>query len=162
MNVAVLPALSVAVQVTVFEPTVFVETDPQDWEAISDPVSVTTGVTVAVPFKYTGLGETLAVRLGAVLSILIRPKLALAVFPALSVAEPVAVNTPSALKTWSAGHEATPLSASAQVKRTVTVWLVQVPAVYGELSALKAEAVMVGGVESLTMVSERPVWLELV
>ncbi len=129
LAVAVFPALSVAVQLTVLVPTVLVRTAPQLCVAIPEPVSVAPAVAVAVPLRRTGLGDTLGDNVGAVLSILIGPKLVLAELPTLSVAVPVAVNVPSVLKTWSAGQEAMPLPLSVQVKCTVTVWLVHVSAV---------------------------------
>ena len=87
----------------------FVDTASQLCEATPDPLSVAPAVAVAFPLRYTGSGETLGASVGAVLSILIGPKLALAEFPALSIAVPLAVNEPSVLKIWSAGQEAIPL-----------------------------------------------------
>src|SRR6266513_6520983 len=98
LAVAVLPAISVAVQVTVLTPTVFVDSVPQLWVAIPEPLSVAPALAVALPFRKTGFGDTLGARVGAVLSILIGPKLVLAELLALSVAVPLAVNVPSVLK----------------------------------------------------------------
>src|SRR5207249_1196284 len=67
---------------------------------------------------------------GGVLSIRIVPKLPGALFPALSVAVPFAVEVPSALYGISAGQVATPEVRSPQVKWTVTFCLVHVPATY--------------------------------
>jgi hypothetical protein len=97
--VAVFPALSVAVQVTVFVPTVFVDKAPQLWLATPEPVSVAPALAVAVPLRKTGLGDTLGDSVGAVLSILIGPKPTVAELLLLSIAVPVALNVPSVLKT---------------------------------------------------------------
>ena len=121
LAVAMFPALSVAVQVTVLVPTVLVSTAPQLCVAMPEPVSVAPAVAVAVSLRRTGLGKTLGTKVGAVLSILIGPKLIVAELLALSVAVPVAVNMPSVLKTWSAGQDAIPLPLSVQMKCTVTV-----------------------------------------
>ena len=78
-----------------------------------------------------GLGA-LALIVGLVLSMLIGPKEALALLPALSVQVPLTDGVvPSLLSLVSAGGlpGARPLPLSVQLKLTVTAWLVQVPAV---------------------------------
>ena len=72
---------------------------PQLCVAIPEPESVAPEVTVALPLRKTGFGDTLGDKVGAVLSIWIGPKLVLAELPTLSVAVPLAVNVPSVLKT---------------------------------------------------------------
>ena len=74
---------------------------------------LTTAPLAAVGFTVTAGG---GVSNGLVLSIWIGPKLATALLPALSVAVPfTGEDTPSALKTWFAGHDATPEPESLQV-----------------------------------------------
>ncbi len=121
LAVLVLPALSVAEQVTLLVPTVLVSSAPQLCDARPESVSAAPEVTAAVPLRRTGFGLTTGLKVGALLSIWIGPKLVLAELLALSVAVPLAVKLPSVLKVWSAGQDAMPLPVSAQVKCTVTV-----------------------------------------
>ena len=72
--------------------------------ATPEPLSVAPAVAIATPLRETGSGDTLGESVGAVLSIMIGPKLASAELPATSVAVPVAVKLPPVLKSWSAGQ----------------------------------------------------------
>ena len=66
--------------------------------------------------------------IGGVLSMLMPPKLIVAVLSALSVADPeVVCATRSVATVLALEHVATPDSASAHWKVTVTAWFVQVP-----------------------------------
>ena len=68
MASAVLPALSVAVQLTVLVPTVFVSSAPQLCAATPDSASFAPAAAVALPFRSTGLGETPGLSVGGVAS----------------------------------------------------------------------------------------------
>ena len=90
--------MSVAEQVTLLVPTLLVFSMPQLCEARPESASAAPDVTIAEPLRTIGLGLTTGFKVGAVLSILIGPKLALAELLALSVAVPLAVKVPSVLK----------------------------------------------------------------
>src|SRR5258706_9459578 len=100
-------------------------------------------VTTTVPFVGVvpayGLAPAVAVAVivGAVLSMLIAPTGMLTMFPALSLTAAV-VAARVALIVVAGGHDATPdeiAPGSAQVKVSVTSWLVHWPNVYGVASA---------------------------
>jgi len=65
---AVLPAWSVAVQLTLWPPTLLVSTGSQPATAIPEVASPALGLAVALPLSGTGLGETVGARAGAVAS----------------------------------------------------------------------------------------------
>src|SRR6266568_3518886 len=88
---AVLPALSVAVQVRVFDPT-----DPrlsavQLCVAMPERLSAAPELEFALPLSVTGLGVTLGFRVGLVASRLMETAAALVESPALLVQEPLNV-----------------------------------------------------------------------
>src|SRR5919199_6155969 len=89
--------------------------------------AVTTRVTVPFLQKPVVASQRLLISVcGRVLSMLIPLTIALAAFPALSVAVPLALwAVPSLSSTASPGQVATPESTSAQVKRTRTALLNQ-------------------------------------
>ena len=58
------PAPLVAVQLTVWTPTVLVSSASQDWETTPDTVSVASGVTWASPLSRTGFGSISAPMFG--------------------------------------------------------------------------------------------------
>ena len=87
----ILPALSVAVQFTVCEPTELVSTAPQLEEATPDVASLAFGDAVALPLSTTGLGETEGANVGAVASRLIVKEAAFVLRPALLVHDPLKV-----------------------------------------------------------------------
>src|SRR6266851_93855 len=122
---AVLPALSVAVQPTVWLPTLLVATAAQLWDATPDRASLAFGLAVALPLSRTGFGETPGVRLGGVRSIL-RLWVADAGLPALSVQVPVPNwLAPSALMVAPTVGETGPERPSVQLQVTVTGRLFQ-------------------------------------
>lgn len=148
-----LPALSTAVPLIVCNPVVVTFTGAGQ-VATPDRASEQVKLTVAVvalmiPFAF-GTGETVAVIAGGVLSIL-TVAVVLALFPALSLAVPDAVwPAPSAVSTAGAVQVATPDSASAQTKFTVTSVLFQPKA----LAAGTRLDEIVGGVKSIFRVTD--------
>jgi hypothetical protein len=67
---AVLPALSVAVQITLLTPAVLVSSAPQLCVATPEIVSIAPGAAVAAAPCATGLGLTIGLSVGALLSTL--------------------------------------------------------------------------------------------
>jgi hypothetical protein len=84
---AVFPALSVAVQITVFAPAEVVVTEPHDCDATPEPpTSDAPALADAAPLSKTGFGLTAGLKLGAVVSTLyVALVLVASTFPALSV-----------------------------------------------------------------------------
>ena len=129
---AELPALSVAVSLTVWPAPSFVTVLSAGQAGTPDPPSAqskwTTTGPLFHPFAFAA-GDTVAVTTGAILS-RFTVRLATAVLPALSTAVPDTICcAPSVLTSTGAGHAAMPDSSSAHVKVTVTSALFQ-PAVF--------------------------------
>src|SRR5262245_9950194 len=118
-----LPALSVAVQITVFVPALVVSSAPQLWDATPERLSLALAVTVALPPDCTGLGLTTGLSVGAVLSTLTL-YVALPRLPARSAQFALRVCWPSPLDVLVVMQlaESMPLPAasSAQFQLTVT------------------------------------------
>ena len=149
--------MSVAVQVTVFEPTLLVSKAPQPCEAIPERLSVAPVLAVALPLSRAGFGETLEINVGTVLSILMPLAVASALtLPALSAQVPAAdCPAPSLLNVTGVLQLAMPDRVSEPLKLTPTSVLFQPLALAPGVKLPKA---IVGGVASRLMVTD----LELV
>src|SRR5271163_1427816 len=145
--VAVFPALSVAVPLTVWLAASVETVMGAGQVAMPEPESEQVNVTVTLELFQPlalGAGAATAVMAGGVLSIF-TDKVAEAVLPALSVTDPVTGVVPSVATVMGAGQvPAIPESASEQVNVTVTLELFQPLA----LAAGDCTAVITGGVLS--------------
>ena len=130
-----MPALSVAVQVTLWDPTELVSTAPQLEEARPERPSLAFAEAVALPLSRTGFGETLGEREGAVLST-IKDWVLLDELPARSMQVPVADwAVPSPLVAALVEALTAPDKTSVQLQLAVTSLLYQ-PEVDGPTNAI--------------------------
>jgi hypothetical protein len=114
------------------------------------PVKVTVTSELFQPFPLAG-GAALALAVGAVLSMLIPLTVVLAVFPALSVAVPLAdCPAPSLESVCGAAHDVMPEVGSSHVNETVTSVLFQA----FPLGAGDADPLIVGAVASRLIVTD--------